>query len=432
LGIGRRKFVKSLAAAGVALASNLPDSLAASLPPTEKSPKSYDVAVVGAGVFGAWTARELQRSGQQVILLDQYGPANSRSSSGGETRIIRMGYGAKEFYTRWSWRSLAVWKEFFARTGQPLFLRTGVLWMADENDSSARTPGVRRAASAFAETAATLEKVGVPYEMLSRSELQRRFPQIAAGPSMIGLFEPESGALVARRAVQAVAADAVRNGVDYFAAAVVPPAGRGRLAALTTREGSSISAEKFVFACGPWLPRIFPELLGEKIVPTRGEEFFFGRPGGDVQFAPPAMPTWIDTSTETFGTPDIESRGFKVGIDLHGPSFDPDRDSRLVMEDSLNFARAFLAQRFPALKDAPLLENRVCQYENTTNEDFLVDRHPSFENVWLVGGGSGHGFKHGPALGEYVAKKVINGEDVEPFFKLSSKGKVEAPSIFHR
>jgi sarcosine oxidase len=412
--------VKSLAAAGVALASKLPESLAATMVPPEKSGKTYDVAVIGAGVFGAWTAHELQRAGRKVILLDQYGPANSRSSSGGETRIIRMGYGAREFYTRWSWRSLAAWKEFFARTGQPLFLRTGVLWMADASDP------------VIAQTAATLEQVGIPFEKLSRAELEKRFPQIGAGPSMIGLYEPESGALVARRAVQAVAADAVKNGVEYLAAAVAPPTGKGRLESVTTRESGTIAAERFVFACGPWLPRMFPELLAEKIVPTRGEEFYFGPVGGDVRFAPPAMPTWIDTSTETFGTPDIEGRGFKVGIDLHGPSFDPDRDSRTLMEDSLNFARKFLAQRFPGLKDAPLLENRVCQYENTTNEDFLVDRHPSFENVWLVGGGSGHGFKHGPALGEYVAKKVIEGGEVEPFFKLSSKGKVEAPSIFHR
>jgi sarcosine oxidase len=420
MGIGRRQFVKSLAAAGVALAADLPESLATPSPLPEKTGKSYDVAVIGAGVFGTWTAYELQRAGKKVILLDQYGPANYRSSSAGGTRIIRMGYGAKEFYTRWSWHSLAVWKEFFARTGQPLFHRTGVLWLADASDPS------------IAQTATTLKKVGIPFEKLSRAELAKRFPQIGAGPSMVGLFEPESGALLARRAVQAVFDEAVKNGVVYVAAAAQPPPGHGRLASLAMAAGEAVAAEQFVFACGPWLPRIFPELLGEKIVPTRGEEFFFAPAPGDSRFAPPAMPTWIDNTTETFGTPIIENWGFKVGIDLHGPAFDLDRDPRTLREDSLKFAREFLARRFPALKDAPLLENRVCQYENTTNEDFLIDRHPAFENVWLVGGGSGHGFKHGPALGEYVARKVIEGGDSEPFFKLSAKGKVEAPSIFHR
>ncbi len=412
--------MKSLAAASVALSAPLPELRPSHASSETNTTQTYDVVVIGAGVFGAWTAHELQRAGKKVLLLDQYGPGNNRSSSGGETRIIRMGYGTKEFYTRWSWHSLAVWKEFFGRTGQSLFHRTGVLWMADASDSS------------IAQTAATLEKVGVPFEKLSRADLERRFPQIAAGPSMIGLIEPESGALVARRAVQAVVAEAVKGGVEYATAAVVPPAGRGRVDAISTQGKGSIVADRYVFACGPWLPRLFPELLVEKIVPTRGEEFFFGPTPGDLAFAPPAMPTWIDNTTETFGTPDIESRGFKVGVDLHGPSFDPDRDSRTLREDSFKFARDFLAKRFPALKDAPLLENRICQYENTTNEDFLIDRHPAFENVWLVGGGSGHGFKHGPALGEYVAKIVITGGDVEPFFKLSAKGKVESPSIFRR
>ena len=418
--IGRRQFVKTLGVAGVVLASDLPQSFAAEGRSAEKNQQSYDVAVIGAGVFGAWTAHELGRSGKKVILLDQYGPANSRSSSGGETRIIRMGYGAKEFYTRWSWRSLAAWKEFFARTAQPLFQNTGVLWMADAGDPS------------IAKTSATLTKVGIPFELLSHVDLQKRFPQIGAEPSMVGLFEPESGALLARRAVQAVVADAIKNGVDYRVAAVAPPAGERRLESVALGDGSAVTAAQFVFACGPWLPKIFPELLGEKIVPTRGEEFFFGLPGGDSRYAPPAMPTWIDNTTETFGAPDIEGRGFKVGIDLHGPSFDPDRDSRTVNEDSLKFAREFLARRFPGLRNAPLLENRVCQYENTTNEDFLIDRHPALENVWLVGGGSGHGFKHGPALGAYVAAKLIEGGEVEPFFRFSNKGKVEAPSIFHR
>src|SRR5208282_36354 len=172
-----------------------------------------------------------------------------------------------------------------------------------------------------------------------------------------------AGALMARRAVQAVVEDAVRAGAEFRVASVVAPAGRGRTESLVIANGStsaSVSAAHFVFACGPWLPRIFPDLLKGKIVPTRGEEFYFGPTAGDSRFASPAAPTWIDISPETFGTPDIEGRGFKVGIDLHGPAFDPDRDSRTLREESLRFAREFLARRFPGLKDAPLLEHRVC------------------------------------------------------------------------
>jgi sarcosine oxidase len=419
--LGRREFVQSLAAAGVVLASGTQEALSISRrgTPRASAQKSWDVAVVGAGVFGAWTAHELQRAGKKVVLLDQYGPANSRSSSSGETRIIRMGYGAKELYTRWAWRSLAEWKHFSERTGQAFFQHTGVLWMADVSDRS------------IAETAATFEKLNIPFEKLSRVDIEKRFPQIAPGAETIGLFEPEAGALLARRAVQAVVAEAVKGGAEYRTGRIAPPAGTGPVDSISTGNGS-ISAGTFVFACGPWLPRLFPELLGEKIVPSRGEEFYFGPAGGDSRFAPPAMPTWIDNTAETFGTPDIEGRGFKVGVDLHGPGFDPDRESRTVREESLRFAREYLARRFPGMKDAPLVESRVCQYENTSNEDFLIDRHPALENVWLVGGGSGHGFKHGPALGEYVAKKVTEGGEVEPIFTLANKGAVKAPSIFKR
>jgi glycine/D-amino acid oxidase-like deaminating enzyme len=89
-------------------------------------------------------------------------------------------------------------------------------------------------------------------------------------------------------------------------------------------------------------------------------------------------------------------------------------------------ARNFISKRFPALKNAPIVESRVCQYENTSNGDFLIDRHPDFDNVWLVGGGSGHGFKHGPSLGEYVAALVLQGGasgslKIEPRFSLATK-----------
>jgi monomeric sarcosine oxidase len=417
--LGRRKFVKTLAAAGAAFAAGPGTAADNQAGPGTPPATPVDVVVVGAGVFGAWTAYALQRAGKRVLLLDQYGAANSRASSSGETRIIRMGYGAKELYTRWAWQSLAEWKEFSSRAGQELFRPTGVLWIGAGKDET------------IAQSAATMAKLSIPCQTFSHDELQRRFPQVAFNENSGGLYEPQAGALLARRAVQAVVAEAVKAGAEYRNAFVSAPTGRGRVDSIAVN-GGSVRGATFVFACGPWLPRLFPQLLGQKIVPTRGEEFYFGSAAGDSRFAPPAAPTWIDLTADTFGTPDIEGRGFKVGIDLHGPAFDPDRDSRTLREDSLRFARDFLARRFPGMKEAPLLEHRVCQYENTTNEDFLIDRHPEHENVWLVGGGSGHGFKHGPVLGAYVAKKVIQGGDAEPAFTLASHADVKAPSIFDR
>ena len=379
--------------------------------------KNYDVAVVGAGVFGAWIAYSLQRSGKAVLLLDAYGAANSRASSGDESRIIRMGYGADEIYTRWAIRSLVLWQDFFRDIEEPLFHRTGVLWMAREQDSYSL------------HTLQTLEKLGVRFERLSRAELEKRYPQIDFGSVTWAMFEPDSGALIARRAVQRVVEATIRIGTDYRVEAVEPPAS-SRVNFLITRSGDRIDAASFVFACGAWLPRLFPDLLQDRIHPTRQEAFFFGVNPGDHRFASPQMPIWIDFGDQVYGLPDLESRGFKVGPDRHGPAFDPDRGERIVSAEALATARQFLAQRFPALADAPLLETRVCQYENTSSGDFLIDRHPAFDNVWLAGGGSGHGFKHGPAVGEYVTSRILEGGEVEPRFALATKGKVRKREVF--
>ena len=381
--------------------------------------RSYDIAVVGAGVFGSWTAHWLQSAGLNVALIDGNGAANSRSSSGGESRIIRMGYGAEEIYTRWSHRSLGLWKQLFAETGKPeLFQPTGVLWMARENDPYSIA------------TRETLQTVGIEFEELRRDELERRYPQINFGDVSWAIYEPASGALLARRAVQTVVENFARKGGNVLVESILSPEGSGKLTAIKTGSGEQIFADRFVFACGTWLPKLFPDLLKGKIHPTRQEVFFFGASAGDKNFAPPLMPTWIDFGAEFYGLPDLENRGFKVALDRHGVEIDPDCAERTITPMLLGEVRAFLAERFPAMKNAPLIESRVCQYENTSNGNFLIDRHHGFENVWLVGGGSGHGFKHGPALGEYVAEKIVSGGEVENRFSLATKETVRKRSVF--
>ena len=378
----------------------------------------FDVVVAGAGVFGSWTANFLQRAGKRVLLLDAYAPGNSRASSGGESRIIRMGYGADEIYTRWSMQSLPLWLELQERIGATIFHRTGVLWLAPVGNEY------------LTQTLATYEKTGVTFERLSAADIAQKYPQIAVGSDVFGALEPNSGSLMARRAVEHVAADAVKRGAEYRAELVETPSGRGRLESIRTRNGENFSADSYVFACGSWLPKVFPALLGDLIFPTRQEVFFFGLPPGDLRFSPPALPTFIDHISEFYGMPDLEGRGIKVASDDHGPRVDPDTQERVVTPEKISQARTYLATRFPALKNAPLVETRVCQYENTSSGDFLIDRHPDFENVWIAGGGSGHGFKHGPALGEYVAERINKGGPVEPRFSLATKKTVQSRAIY--
>ncbi len=377
--------------------------------------EAYDVVVIGAGVFGSWTANRLQRSGRSVALLDAYGAGNSRSSSGGETRILRMGYGQQEIYTRWSHASLRLWIELFEQVNRPeLFQKTGVLW----------TPAVGDANTAH--TLAAFEKWGVAFQALTPDQLAARFPQIRYASQRMGIFEPESGVALARRAVQAVVEDAVRNGLDYFRDAALAPDG----AEVRTRSGQVLRAETFVYACGPWLPKIFPRILEGRIRPTRQEVFFFGTEPGDRRFTAPDMPAWLDFSDElgAYALPDIENRGFKLAFDRHGPEFDPDTGDRLA--NGIEGARAFLTERFPALAAAPLVESRVCQYENTSSGDFLIDRHPDFDNVWLVGGGSGHGFKHGPMVGEHVSALIEGHASVEARFSLATKDRKAHRAVY--
>jgi sarcosine oxidase len=384
--------------------------------------KTYDVAVIGAGVFGAWIAYYLAKSGSSVALLDAYGPANSRASSGGESRIIRMGYGADDIYTRWSLRALPRWKEIFAQAGRPeLFQPTGVLWIAHDKYPYAM------------DTLTALQNHKIPHERLSLMGLRKHYPQISFDENAWGILEPESGVLMARRAVQTVVEESQKIGVQYRAAAALAPLGEGRVTSLMTSHGETISAGAFVYACGPWLAKLFPDLLGQRIFVSRQEIVFFGVPQGENLFRQENLPTWLYLQDEFYGMPDLENRGLKVADDHHGAPVDPDTQSRVASVAAVASAREFVARRFPALKNAPVVETRVCQYENTSNGDFLINQHPDFQNVWLVGGGSGHGFKHGPSVGEYVEARVTESTSaenkIEPRFSLSTKQTTQGRKI---
>ena len=380
---------------------------------------SPDVVVVGAGVFGAWTAYQLRRSGRSVTLVDAYGPGNSRASSGGESRVMRIGYGGEEIYSRWALRSLDRWQALFREARRPLFVKSGVLWLGRQNDALTDA------------TTLTLQRLGVRVELLARDDLATRFSQFHLGSIARGVFELESGVILARHAVQTVVTEAGRRGVECTLAAVAPPDGSGpRLTALSTGSGDRLTAETFVFACGAWLPKLFPQLLTPHIHTTRQEVFFFGTAPGDRRFAPPAMPAWVDFHDGIYGLPDLDGRGFKIGLDRHGPPIDPDTGERLPSPGALLSARQLATKRLPALRDAQLLDARVCQYANTWNGDFLIDRHPTFENVWLVGGGSGHGFKHGPAVGEYVTGLLTGTDEPESRFTLATKQTQRKRGVF--
>lgn len=375
-----------------------------------------DVAIIGAGVFGAWTAWHLVRAGRSVRLFDMYGAAHARASSGGESRVIRFSYGGDALYSDMARRSLDFWRALSATASAPLFHPTGVLWFAPQDDAY------------MARSLEWLRARGEAHEAGDSGWLARRWPQIRFQAGEAGFLEQATGALIAARGVQEVIADA-----GVAVEPVVMPA------PLPIRKGGRHhlpdggTADTLVYAVGPWLAELFPQQLGGKIVATRQEVFHFGAPQGDTRFRAPALPAWADFNGGriVYGLPDLEGAGFKLAFDDHGERVDPDTMDRQLSAAGLARARAYLAARFPALAVAPLVGARVCQYENSSSGDLLIDRLPGQDRVWLVGGGSGHGFKHGPAVGERVAAHVLNpAHPVEPRFSYATKGMVAARTVF--
>ena len=353
--------------------------------------------VIGAGVFGGWIARALRNRDWRVTLVDQYGPGNSRSSSGGETRIIRSGYGDAGVYARWAHESRPEWLALERRAGERLFVATGALFLGrDGTWLRAAFEGLRA--------------LPADAEWLVPEAFARRFPQLHFPDSAGAVFEPAAGVLFARRAVQALARELAADGVDVVHRAAEP-----------RTEIRDRRADALVFACGAWLPRLFPGLLGDRIVPTRQEVFFFGSPSGDGRFSPPELPAWVAFDEGIYGLPDLESRGVKIAVDTHGPAADPDTLERVVSEAAVQRMREALRRRLPGLGDAPLLETRVCQYENSADGHFVLDRLPGHDGVWVAGGGSGHGFKHGPAVGRYMADLVEGLTSGNPLFGLAGR-----------
>jgi glycine/D-amino acid oxidase-like deaminating enzyme len=393
------------------LASGAGGLLAAALPArrgTGAPSPAASVVVVGAGAFGGWTALMLRRRGARVTLVDAWGPGNSRASSGGETRVIRGVYGGDRIYTAMARRSFELWHENETRWKKTLYTRTGALWMVADAGEFVRT------ALPF------LKEFAFPYEELTPAEAGKRYPQISFDGIRWALLEKEAGFLFARRSCADVVDGFVAEGGEYRQGLAAPgEIAGGRLSGVALSDGTRLTADAYVFACGPWLPGVFPALLGKRIEPTRQEVFFFGTPAGDLRFSEAQMPVWVETPRFFYGIPGNERRGFKIADDSRGPAFDPTSGDRTASAEGLKSAREYVARRFPALASAPLVESRVCQYENSTDHHFIVDRHPEAANVWILGGGSGHGFKHGPAVGELAAGNVLGERPPEPFFALS-------------
>lgn len=373
--------------------------------------KGAHVAVVGAGAFGSWASLYLLRKGFKVTLIDAWGPGNSRSSSGDETRVIRSTYGANETYFDLNVKALALWKENQKSFGRQLFYNTGVLWFCYHDNTPLVDDSIPFA-----------KKHQMEYEYLTQNDLKKEFPLIHVEDLHHAYFDPFGGYLKARESIQSVVEAFLKEGGQYQQSYVQP----GKINAtclecIMLSNGDRIVADAYMFACGAWLGQLFPNALKEIITCTKQEVYYFGVPAHHAR-AFDDLPVWVDVDGKDFyyGIPGNANRGFKVGVDIRGNEFDPTSGDHIYTPPTLDKARNFVTHRFPNLKNAPLIESRVCPYENSPDGNFIFDLLPGTINTFVMGGGSGHGFKHGPALGQLIAE-VLSGESaVPPQFLLQS------------
>jgi sarcosine oxidase len=430
------------------------------------------IVIVGAGTFGASLAWTLARAGEDVVLVDQFEPGDARATSGGESRLIRCGHGADELYTASARRARGLWRELEAETGEELMVEIGMAWFAQHEDGWE------------AESERAMASQGIPCERLDVAEGAKLFPSLGTDDLAFVLYEPEAGVLRAQRAVQALARQAVAHGAKLVRGRAVPdgdtaviaaggagaatggaaaggaaggaatgraaaggpaggaatggpaaggPAGGTATGAATGGaaaggaaggaapgarlfdRGRRLEGDAVVWACGPWLGRLFGDLV--PLTVTRQELLFFD---GGPAWRSPGVPGWVDYDLAMYGTGDLDELGVKVALDREGPPLDPD-DELPAAGATEPEVRGYLARRFPALADAPLSEGRCCRYELSADSNFIAARHPEHSRTWIVGGGSGHGFKHGPALAERVADALRTGEPLPGRFGLGRR-----------
>jgi sarcosine oxidase len=347
--------------------------------------------VIGAGVFGASVADRLAREGWEVTLVDRFEPGHPRAESGGETRLIRCCHGPDEYYTRSARRATELWREL----GEEVLVESGVAWFARREDGwEAHSERVLRAA-------------GIPVERLSPEEGARLFPSVAVDDLAFVLHEPEAGVLRAADGVRAL----VRRAREAGARLVVGEAKPALPQVIV--DGGTLEADFVIWACGAWLGRLFPELVPMRVT-FQQLVLFEAAPEWNG-------PGWVDFDAAFYGHARVEGVGFKVGPDMDGVEVDPDIRPLEATAEGIAIARDYLAHRFPSLADAPVAGAPGCHYGLTPDGQFVFARHPEHTNVWLLGGGSGHGYKHGPALAEHVAAVLAGTAEPEPRFALRER-----------
>ena len=358
------------------------------------------IIVVGGGVMGVSAAYWLAAKGKSVTLLDQFDVPNQWAASGDHLRVFRLTYGKDAFYTTMAVKSMALWLELNALTGEKLLQQNGVLELATV------THGYEE------HSYNVLKELRLPVVKLDKSEIRRQYPMINTRAIKYGLFHKDGGMLWASKAVQAMASLAQRKGVKFRPQTKVVAVLKGRegIRGVKDASGKVWEGESYLFAGGMWTP----ELLKGYRVPikvTRQQQLFVRPPVNRGRYRPEHFPVFVCLSKGFYGFP-LHIHGFlKLADHRKGPAGSPEPAKRGEISPAFEKScRAFLKRYIPELAGYTESEGSVCFYDNTKDDDFIMDRLPDAPNGYAACGFSGHGFKFAPLIGKTMADLMVGGK----------------------
>jgi sarcosine oxidase len=370
--------------------------------------KPYDAIVLGLGAMGSATLYQLAKRGSRVLGIDRYSPPHAMGSSHGDTRITRLAIGEGEQYTPLAMRSHEIWREIESATGMDLLTTTGGLIVSSAGPrATCHVPGF------FENTLAAARRYGIRHDLLDAADIRRRFPQFAVRDDEVGYFEHEAGFLRPEACVSAQLLLAERHGATIHCNEKAIGFAQGKDCVHLRTEHGEYLARRLVVTAGPWLPGLLGATWSGRFTVRRQALFWFGMRDAVEPFLPGRFPVFIwelaGHAQPIYGFPAIDGAlgGVKIASEQHEEATTPEAVQREVAPEE---ARAMFASQvapyFPGLS-RECVKALTCLYTMTADCNFVIEPHPDFPRVTVASPCSGHGFKHSAAIGETLARQVV-------------------------
>ena len=368
----------------------------------------FDIAIVGAGVMGAATACELAREGARVAMIDQSLLPNPRAASVDHSKVFRFAY-PDPLYINLAVDALTRWRHIESQTGTPILTQTGALLLGKSEPSF------------DSKCYDALRSLGLECDKIDSRQATAMFPQFNSDSFSYGVYDPSGAILHAETAVRVLIDLARQSGVGIVEGERVREVkqGAGSRVSIVTEHGREIECDRAMIASGPWSRKLLP-FLEDKLTTTRQELVYFEPPPeqSSLSFEPGSFPIFLELESGFYGFPIHHAGAMKIANHNKGAEVDPNSAEDHVGEDFIDRCRAFFSEFIPGLADARVRETRVCIYNNTPDDDFIIDWHPQIDGVLVVTGFSGHGFKFGPSIGRIAADLLLAGRtsfDIDRF-----------------